>query len=420
MKTISVYLLINDKELIYLAEHEFYTFSSQIIDQSVISIFLEKQQAIDTLALEVLSYDSTNHMQFVVKVEIQEMEFLINVIDSIGDKTHIKIPAADIETLNKSIVGRVKPIHVYIGNQYDKERGEELKSWIHLECGIYESRLETFLKTKSRKIVPFNYFDRDYKEDEEIETSKTSFDKLREKAALINTVDEAVDFLINECLSDKELEAIKDETALAQIKGFNKHFGINMYLRNLFFYSRDNDDFKKAIDAYTSGNIFVRSSFGELGEGLLADVLWRRLHKMELQDVIYLEKIQQIDKRIDDVYDQYFIKKGFEKGKLTEEQINIFIDDHKELREKNSIDELNTRRELLSYNINEENIEKYLTLDAKKNRNDDSYFDIIYEMESIIGELKEEERPMFEHLKKEYFEIYAVYEQLEDLISSKK
>lgn len=415
MKTTTIYLLIDDKELISLTDHEFYKFSHQIINQSSISFFLEKQHAINIITAEIASYDSSNYMQFIVQVEMQETAFLANTIENIVAKDAVRLSIEYLEIFNKNIVGRVKPIYVFIGDQYNKKRGEELKNWIDIECGIYESRLETFLKTKSRKILPFNYFDRDYKE-EEIETLKTSFDELREKAALINTVDEAVDFLINECLTDKELEAIKDETALAQINNVNKHFGINRYLRNLFFYSHDNDAFKKDIKSYTSGSIIVRSSSGELGEGLLADVLWRRLHGMELKDSINLEKIQQIDKKIDGVYDQYFIKKGFKKGKLTEEQVNIFFDDHRELYKKNSLDKLGTRRELLSYNIDEENIEKYLTLEAKKNRNDDSYFDIKYEMESIVGELKEEERSIYEHLKKEYFEMYAVFEALEDFV----
>ncbi len=96
------------------------------------------------------------------------------------------------------------------------------------------------------------------------------------------------------------------------------------------------------------------------------------------------------------------------------------MNDHKELRKKNSIDELGTRRKLLSYNIDEENIEKYLTLNAKKYDSDYEYFDGEYEMESITGQLKKEEYPMFEHLKKEYFEIYNVYQKLSDFRSPKE
>ncbi len=418
MKVIPVYLLINAKELISLGKREFYTFSKGIVNRGVVSIFLNSQIAINELTKEVTSYHSKNYLQFVIRVELKEkmLNYAIDVEDNLKQ---IRIPEKYLKEFNDSITGKVKPIHVAIGDKYDKGKVEVLKNWIDLEYGIYESRLKTFLRTKSRKILPFNYFDRDYK-DEEIETPKISFSELKEKATLINTIDEAVDFLINDCLHSKEIEDIKDQTALTQIDSFQNHFGINMYLRNLFFYGYDNTDLKKSIKSYSSDNIVVKSSYGELGEGLLADVLWRRLHGMELKDSIHLEKMQQIDKKIDDVYSEYFIRKGFEKWKLTEEQLDIFINDQEELRKKNSIDELVTRRQLLSYCINEENIEKYLTLNVKKYDNDYEYFDIEYEKETITGQLKEEEFPVYKLLKKEYFEIYTVYNRLEDFAYSKK
>lgn len=417
METTTVYLVINDEELISLDKYDFYEFSTQIVNQSVISIFREKQLAIDTLA----SYKSKNHTYFVVKVEIQEIEFLINLTELNDDKLQVKVPKTYLETFNENIVSKIKPIHILIGNEYDKKKAEKLEQSIELECDIYQYRLETFLETKSRKIIPFNYFDSDYEEEgDEMEASMLPFDELKEKAKLINTVDQAVDFLIQDFLGPKKIEDIKDQTILTQIDAIGNHLGINMYLRNLLFHGNDNTDFLKSIYTYEPYATYNLTSYGELGEGLIAEALWRKLHRCELEKIKNSSEIVKLNTYIDDVYENFYKERNLDINNVSDADYELIKEDLQQLYDEKSIRELTTKIKLLSYDMDEEDIKKYLALDNIEYKDDDVWLNNKFEMQSITGQVKEEEYLMFEYLKKEYFEIYNVYQKLSDFRSSKE
>ena len=224
-------------------------------------------------------------------------------------------------------------------------------------------------------------------------------------------MDEAVDFLIEECLSKNYIQKIKNETPLMPIKrSFKNHFGINMFLRNLFFYPK-NEKLNTAIREYND----FGASRGEHGEGIIANVLWRRLNNCEASTSSNKEKIEILQQQVDEFHKQFFAEKGLVIGKMTFDAYENVMDEFLLLREKNNINTIEERLKLLSYNFNEEQIDRYLSITVR----DETFLEDSLKKEVILSNVKKEDISTLKKLKDAYFNTLKVVETLKKFINDK-
>ena len=410
MKTKTLYRPVGEKELILIAECGFKKFPPRLESQPIFYPVLNAQYAVD-IALKCNTNDSFgNYLGFVTSFEIAEEEFNKYKVQNVGEIHHneLWVPAEDLEGFNAAILHRIKVIRVFAGKQFKNFTSESLIDSIEFQNIIYKSRIEIYLGSKSREIIPFSAFEI---EEETIENQKEiDFEALQKQARLINSIDHAVDFLIEKVLSQKEISTIKNETPYKPIRrSIDNHFGINLFLRNLF--SRmENKKLQKSIGEYETSC----HDYGEHGEGILADALWKRLHHCELSKSPNRDKIKKIEKQIDQLYENFYEKKGLNWSKRTGEEYNKISSDLDAFYKRANIHKLNRWIELLSYNFEEKDIDEYLSID---DNSEDFYWENEFRKDAILAKIKDSEKENYIKLRDDYIETVKVVDQLIDLIN---
>jgi len=407
MKTL--YRPVGEKELILIAESGFKKFPPRLEWQPIFYPVLNEEYAIEIASNWNTKDAFGNYLGFVTEFEITADEFDKYNIQNVGASHHneLWIPAEKLAEFNKAIVGKIKISKVFIGEKFKQCTNEDTLALLDDEVGIHKSRLYHFLETTSREILPYSYFEPNSAKEERSEsTIKGDFELLKEKAATIASVDEAVDFLIEECLTKEYIQKIQNETPLRPIKhSIKNHFGINMFLRNLFFYPK-NEKLQQAIRTYK----FSNASHGEHGEGIIANVLWRRLHNCEVANSPNKIKIETLHKQMDDFHKQFFADRGLVIGKMTFDELEPILDELSAARKTNNIKEYEERINLLSYNFTEKQIDRYLAISKIENKSFENYF----EEELILSNVTEEELPTLQKLKNAYFNTLEVLDKLQD------
>ncbi len=390
MKNKVFFTIVDEREVIFLGQNNFQKFSSQ--DQDM--IFVDTVKKCKEIALKnYIENPKNNYIGFVIKFVKEENE----------------------------IKGKIKLIDVFFGNKFKNFTDESIIDYIEDEMRFYRVRLEKFLETKSRKIIDDDYFiklNKDFETyviessglntEDFIKYETQKYNSKKEKIALTNTIDEAIEFLIQDCGAEK-INEIKNETVLTQFIAERNHFGFNMYFRNLFFYGDQNENFIKAIEEY--GKISFANR-GEFGEGYLADAFWRKLNNCEINPEIQ-QKLKNAYEETDLLTRNYCKGKGVENvNDLNAEDFNGLFKIYKNNKEKEGSDNLTLRLKLQSYNIIDEDINKYITLE---NNNNDRKV-IKYQRYAILAGVKENEKKIYESLKQDYFRYYAIYKKLDSFI----
>ena len=408
MKTL--YRPIGEKELILITENDFKKFPPRLSWQPIFYPVLNEQYAIEIASKWNTKDEFGNYLGFVTAFEITEEEFSKHKIQNVGGKHHneLWVPAENLNEFNDAIIGRIRIINVFIGEKFKTLTDENIIELLDYENGIHESRLYGFLETNSREILPYSYFDSDFTEEKGSEKLlKNDFNTLKEKASKISSVDETVDFLIEECLSEDYIKKIKNETPLMPIKrNYKNHFGINMFLRNLFFHP-ENEKLNTAIREYNT----FSASRGERGEGIIANVLWRRLNNCEVSTSQNKTKIEALQQQVDELHKQFFSEKGLVIGKMPFDEYESVTDEFLLLREKHNIDNIEERLELLSYNFNDEQINRYMSISI----NDKTFLEDSFKEKIILSNVKEENMSTLNKLKDIYFNTLKVVETLKKL-----
>ncbi|EDP96711.1 hypothetical protein U8527_00210 [Kordia algicida OT-1] len=404
MKTL--YRPIGEKELILIAESNFTKFPPRLEWQPIFYPVLNEEYAVEIASKWNTKDEFGNYLGFVTEFEITEEEFNKYKTENVGSAHHNEfwVPAEKLEEFNNAIIGRIKVIKVFIGEKFKSLTDENLLELLKYQNKMHKTRLYRFLETKSRDVLPYNYFEADYNHNEEKQL-KGNFDALKEKASNITSVDEAVDFLIEECLSENYIQKIKNETPLVPIKQSSRnHFGINMFLRNLFFYP-ENEALNTAIREYND----IRASRGEHGEGIIENVLWRRLNNCEASTCSNKEKVEILQQQVDEFHKQFFTKKGLVIGKMTFDEYKNVMDEFMSLRKKHNIDGTEKRIKLLSYNLNEEQVDRYIAINNKEEITAEDDF----EEALILSKIKDEEMRALIRLKNTYFNTKNVVETIQ-------
>lgn len=273
---IELYKFISEEELLEIREKKFREFSSNF----PLRFYLDK------------SFDQNidEKLIFLVKCEISAEDLLTLKMET---NNEIAISSENLETFNLFIY-RIKIINTSLEDLHHLD--EIIKNIIIDEMYLAETRLKIFLETNSREIITDEYF---YGEDDftsdyntesteemmekiknEIRESAEILDKKKEKTININTVKEAVDFLINEDLKQNDINVIKNQSINTRMDSFTNHFGLGTYIRNLFFYGKTNQKFLDDIKEYKKR--FSAIEHGEFGEGIIEDCVWRKLNNCEI------------------------------------------------------------------------------------------------------------------------------------------
>jgi hypothetical protein len=256
----------------------------------------------------------------------------------------------EINTLNDALIDKIKIENVF-WKDLQKINLERIKKIFNDEEFFFKRRMEIFLETNSREIILHNYFERSVVEKTEPQNFtdvevKQHVNELvseqgdilkmaKERTAMINSVEEAVDFLINEDFDEEKIKSLKNKSLAARLEFFGDlgfHFGDGIYLRNLFFHGNKNQRFFDDIEKYKS-NTFLDG--GELGEGVIYDLLWRKLNNCEISNE-NARKIKEIQKQIenglsDDSYWNLHITMKLLSYNFTEDEIKT----HLEFEKKN-------------------------------------------------------------------------------------
>jgi hypothetical protein len=300
------------------------------------------------------------------------------------------------KTFNHSIIDKIKIENVF-GKNFQNADCAKMKMIVKEEFYFFKHRMEMFLETNSREIIlpdcfntviveekePQNFTDEEIQKQIEdvLAEDEVILKKTKQRIMAINSVEEAVDFLINVDLSEESTKSLKNISLASRLGYFGGdsalHFGYGMYLRNLFLHGNKNELFLNNLEE------FVRNSFsdsGELGEGIIYDLLWRKLNNWETseENKIKIEKIQREVK---------------EDGEYNSNWYN--------------------KVKLLSYNCTEDEIKKYLELERKIEEENDNFEEYYYQQKALLARLNKEEKKIFENLKQDYFNVQSVVNILE-------
>ncbi|WP_294301224.1 hypothetical protein [uncultured Chryseobacterium sp.] len=390
-KTGTFYILLILKDLQFLAENSFTE-----LPFNKIPFTLTREQIIQ-YAEKVK--DDSNGIFITAKVECDTDRFTeYRDSDSAENLTEFgRFSQAITETINSSLSDKIKLEDVF-GKDFRNEDCAEVKTIIDEEMYFFKRRMEIFLETHSREIIPPDFLKTDAEEyqepknftDEEVrqQIEKTlaeeaiSAERIKDETKKVNTVEEAVDYLIEKDLSLGNLNHVKNISCAARLdflKGDSDfHFGLGMYLRNIFFYGNDNQEFYKDLENYKSHIFF---NHGEFGEGIIYDLLWRKLnHCITTRE--NKEKINEIREQL----------------KTETNADSLWISDIKIM--------------MLSYNFSNEEIEKYLDLERKSDHDKGNFYEFYYQQKAVLARLNDDEKETFEMLKQDYFNVRKIMDKL--------
>ncbi|OCA78979.1 hypothetical protein BBH99_07065 [Chryseobacterium contaminans] len=326
-----------------------------------------------------------DHGMFLINCEIEENT--VNNFKILNDGELI-IKTDQIPLFNVLLVDRIKIVDFFGDSE---EIGKETLEVLEKEKRFSESRLKEYLETNSRDIISYDYFREVYnpsvpigEENEEeleklIEEEKTHAKYCEEKISKINTVEEAVDFLIYEELSEDRILDIRNESLASKLNDMGVFFGLGMYLRNVFIYPNKNEDFLKYLNIYDPGYTVNR---GEFGEGIIEDLLWRTLNHYIITD----ESKKKIEVLRKEKYDEDLAWSNYIKERL------------------------------LSYNLGEAVISEYLKLEDQMDLcvSDEDFEHCMYEQKRILEGLSGDELSVYNHLKQDYFMISRLIKKLKN------
>ncbi len=418
MKTIILYRPIGEKELELIAESGFKKFPPRLDWQPIFYPVLNEEYASEIARKWNTTDPFGNYLGFVTKFEITEEEFQKYKVENVGGKIHneLWVPSQDLEIFNDAIQGTILVTNVFVGKKFRNIEGKRLLELLEGELSVLEGKLIFFLENKSRDILD-EVQEKESLSEEEIKIKEKEFNDLKKEAQKVNSIQEAVLFLIKKCLSQETLKTIKNQTLVPKFSTFNNnHFGINRYLRNLFFHGNTNQNFLNSIKNY---NTYIVSNKGEKGEGILEDALWREIHSYKLENSQNFDKIKKETLEINVKIEELKIKFGLlntiselEYNKIYDKRFEEITEELKKINNYNSISRLN-KIELWSYDIEDKDIEEYLDLEKKIKEEAENILELRYKQKSILAKIKENEREDYQRIKSDYFNLKKIVEEID-------
>ncbi len=357
---ISLYKLISEQELQEIADRNFKEFPSHFPLYFYNGKIPEIQE---------------KELPFLVKFETDEKEASHFNIQNGGELMITNIE--DLNRINALIDDKIKIIGI---SENENEPSQNVLRILEKEKKFFEFRLKIYLHTNNREIIPYDYFEQkidsgDHISDLPDEEKKALEKGYDEKRSTINTAEEAVDFLINEELSHDNINEIRNKSLATKLDEMEGLFGLGMYLRNVFIYPNKNESFLRYLKTYDPQYMINR---GEFGEGIIEDLLWRKLTNYQ----------------------------------ITEESKKKIAEVRKKPYEEDTFWALYLKEQLLSYNLDETIIGEYLEMEDKKDTSEEDFERNYYEQKRILTGISKEERSVYDQITKDYFTIRNLIEKL--------
>lgn len=181
---------------------------------------------------------SEQPMQFLVKFETEKKK--LSHLTTHDEEKLIIDCIGNLDKINFLINDKIKVIGISGKSQ---ELKQDIRDILEKEKRFFEFRLKIYLNTNNREIIPYDYFEQRVDSDNNIceptdrekEISAKYYDEKRSK---INTVEEAVNFLINEELNEENINEIKNKSLAEKFDQLGGLFGLGMYLRNIYLFTR--------------------------------------------------------------------------------------------------------------------------------------------------------------------------------------
>lgn len=236
----NLYKFVSAKELLELGDKNFKEFSPDF--SLCFYLDITANQTVD------------KNLVFLVTCEIPENSLFNDIIKK---NDHFFISPENLPAFNQ-LFDRIKIIDILTDKIDDAD--DNLKNCVGRQGSFLKEQLEEFLNTNDRNIISYDDYFNDlesenfaYNPDQvsdseeefekiknEIEESAGILERKKKKIVLIETIEEAVDFLITEDLDDESIKNLKNKSLASRLGYFGGdidfHFGYGMYLRNLFFY----------------------------------------------------------------------------------------------------------------------------------------------------------------------------------------
>lgn len=426
MKTVTLYRPVGETELLLIAESNFKSFPPRLEWQPIFYPVLNEEYASEIASKWNTEDEFGNYLGFVTEFKIQEEEFNKYKVQNVGGKIHdeLWVPAEELNNFNSKIEGHIKVNKVYFGENFVNVKNEALLNYLYSELEKYKTILDTFLETKSKRILNFDYFETDWVEKKDVNKSSIEkFNSIQKRAQEINTISDAVTFFLDNCIKEKDLKALEDETIVKKLKNSSSdHFGINLLLRNLFFHNNHNNHFLTEIKNY---EFQYGRNRGELNEGVLKDAIWRRVHNLEDTDIKKIKELKVITRDLREESAKLSKEMKIngsdllgtsisqqQKDEILDKRFDEYIIHMKNYLTKKVGSFPMLRLELMSYNIDEKTIEKYIQIeDQIKNTQFDDQ-ELIYNQKQILLDFNDKDRQTFIALKRNYFSLIKVIENL--------
>ncbi|MFZ4931681.1 hypothetical protein [Chryseobacterium sp. Mn2064] len=276
----------------------------------------------------------------------------------------------DLNRINALIKDKIKITGISESRQ---EFSQEIMAILEKEKRFFEFRLKNYLDTNNREAIPYDYFEQEIDvedniselTEEEQEASEKYYDEKRSK---INTLEEAVEFLISEELNEDQINEIRNKSLSSKFDNLDSHFGVGMYFRNMFIYPNKNENFIQYLKNHDPEYMVDR---GEFGEGMIEDFLWRKLNHYIITE--------ESKKKIEELRKEPFANDSFWSNYIKEQ--------------------------LISYNLDEAIIKEYLDLEDKKDTDGDHFMEYHYQQKRLLAGLSEDESLIFENMKQDFLNL---------------
>ena len=129
MKTTTLYRPVGEKEMILIMESGFKKFPPRLEWQPIFYPVLNEEYASEIAEKWNTRDEAGNYLGFVTRFEVLEKVTDQYPAQNVGARNHneLWVPSEDLNSFNKAIVGDIKVIKVFIGDDFKKAASAELE-----------------------------------------------------------------------------------------------------------------------------------------------------------------------------------------------------------------------------------------------------------------------------------------------------
>ncbi|WP_343642647.1 ADP-ribosylation/crystallin J1 [Chryseobacterium sp.] len=129
MKTTTLYRPVGEKEMILIMESGFKKFPPRLEWQPIFYPVLNEEYASEIAEKWNTRDEAGNYLGFVTRFDVLEQAAAQYPAQNVGARNHneLWVPSEDLNSFNNAIVGDIKVIKVFIGDDFKKAASAELE-----------------------------------------------------------------------------------------------------------------------------------------------------------------------------------------------------------------------------------------------------------------------------------------------------